>query len=128
MDLKEVFVRSCFLMLEFYEKYPFHYRLYLRINYEVDFPDFKKIRRYLNKYVSAVTHRFIEVGIKKGVLKKDIDADLALFMVNNMLFRLVEVFFIPGVDPVLNLENHSGGDRKVVLEKVYQLLIGGMGS
>lgn len=127
MDLKEIFNSACLQMIRFYEKLPKHYRLYLRINYEVDYPDFRTIRRYLSKHVTAVTHRFLEIGQAKGIIKKEIRSDLALFFINNMLFRLVEVFFIPGIDPSLNIGNVSV-ERDEILEEVYQMLIEGMGA
>lgn len=126
MDLKEIFISSCMQMIRFYERLPKHYRLYLRINYEVDFPDFKKIRRYLNRHVTAVTHKFVDIGRSRGVLKNELRSDLILFFINNMLFRLVEIFFIPGVDPTLTIGN-SPEDRIQILENVYRMLIFGMG-
>lgn len=126
MELKEIFISACFQMIRFYEKLPNHYRLYLRVNYEVDYPDWRTIRRYVNKYVTAVTTKFIEIGRKKSVIRSDIRTDLAQFFINNMLFRLVELFFIPGLNPSLNIGQDSES-RKNLLESVYEILLQGMG-
>lgn len=126
MDLKQIFISSSMQMIRFYEKLPKHYRLYLRINYEIDFPDLKKIRRYLNRHVTAVTQKFVQIGKMRGVLSRDLRSDLVMFLINSMLFRLVELFFIPGVDPVLNISSDPD-ERFTILENVYDILVNGMG-
>lgn len=127
MSLKDIFISSSMQMIRFYEKLPAHYRLYLRINYEIDFPDFKKIRRYLNRHVSAVTQKFVEIGRTRGLLNRKLRPDLVMFLINSMLFRLVELFFIPGVDPSLSITGEPG-ERIAILESVYNILLYGMGS
>ena len=103
MELKDIFISACSQMIRFYEKLPNHYRLYLRVNYEIDYPDWRTIRRYVNRHVTAVTTKFVEIGKKKSIIRDDVRSDLALFFINNMLFRLVELFFIPGLDSSLNV-------------------------
>jgi len=127
MDLKQIFISSSMQMIRFYEKLPKHYRLYLRINYEIDFPDLKKIRRYLNRHVTAVTQKFVQIGKMRGVLSRELRSDLVMFLINSMLFRLVELFFIPGVDPVLNISSDPD-ERFTILENVYDILVNGMGA
>lgn len=126
MSLKEIFIKSCFQLIEFYERYPFHYRLYLRINYEVDIPNYKEVRRYVARYVSAITHRFIDVGIKRDILREDLSSDLVLFLINNFLSRFVEICFIPGVDPNFSVNSISQEDRVNIIEDIYNFLIDGM--
>jgi len=127
MSLNEIFIVSCSQLIEFYEKYPYHYKLYLRTNYEIDAPNYKEIRRYLARYVSAITHQFIEVGKKRGVLRRDISSELALFFINNFLSRFVEICFIPGIEPTFNVGMTSGEKRIETLEEIYKFLIEGMG-
>ena len=127
MDLKDIFISSCLQMICFYEKLPKHYRLYLRINYEIDIPDFRKMRRYLNRHVSAVTQKFVEIGRERNLLNKKLRPDFVLFLINSLLFRLVELFFIPGVDASLPL-GEDLTDRIELLENVYDILINGMGN
>lgn len=127
MDLKDIFISSCLQMIRFYEKLPKHYRLYLRINYEIDIPDFRKMRRYLNRHVSAVTQKFVEIGRERNLLNKKLRPDFVLFLINSLLFRLVELFFIPGVDASLPL-GEDLTDRIELLENVYDILINGMGN
>lgn len=126
MSLRDIFISSCMQMIRFYERLPKHYRLYLRINYEVDFPDFKKIRRYLNRYVTAVTQKFVEIGKMRGNLSRGLRSDLVMFLINSMLFRLVELFFIPGVDPLLTVSDNPE-EREELLDSVYSILVNGMG-
>jgi TetR/AcrR family transcriptional regulator len=128
MTLKELFIKSCLQLIEFYEKFPFHYKLYLRTNYEVDAPNYKEIRRYLARYVSAITHQFIEAGKKRGVLRDNISSDLALFFINNFLSRFVEICFIPGIEPTYNVGKFSDQKRIETLEEIYKFLIEGMGN
>jgi TetR/AcrR family transcriptional regulator len=128
LSLKDLFIKSCLQLIEFYEKYPYHYKLYLRTNYEIDAPNYKEIRRYLARYVSAITHQFIEAGKKCGVLREDISSDLALFFINNFLSRFVEICFIPGVEPTYNVGTFSVEKRIETLEEMYKFLIEGMGN
>ena len=128
MSLKELFIKSCLQLMEFYEKYPYHYKLYLRTNYEVDAPNYKEIRRYLARYVSAITHQFIEAGKKRGVLRANISSDLALFFINNFLSRFVEICFIPGIEPTYNVGIFTDQKRLEILEEMYEFLIEGMGN
>jgi TetR/AcrR family transcriptional regulator len=127
MTLNEIFIKSCLQLIEFYEKYPFHYKLYLRTNYEIDAPNYKEIRRYLARYVSAITHQFIEVGKKRGVLRADVSSELALFFINNFLSRFVEICFIPGIEPTFHVEVSTEEKRKKTLQEIYKFLIEGMG-
>ncbi|OHD11115.1 MAG: hypothetical protein A2086_01870 [Spirochaetes bacterium GWD1_27_9] len=127
MDLKDIFIKSCLQLIDFYEKYPFHYRLYLRTNYEIDAPNYKEIRRYLVRYVSTITHRFIDVGKKRKVLRDDISKELALFLINSFLSRFVEICFIPGIEPTFNVGKFSAAERTKTLEEIYTFLIEGMG-
>ncbi|HOV14190.1 MAG TPA: TetR/AcrR family transcriptional regulator, partial [Spirochaetota bacterium] len=126
MTLKEIFIKSCFQLIEFYEKYPFHYRLYMRINYEVDMPNYKEVRRYIARYVTAVTHRFIDVGRKRGLLREDLSSELVLFFINNFLSRFVEICFVPGVKPMFNVSGFNTEDRVNILEEIFSFLMDGM--
>ncbi|HPO50357.1 MAG TPA: TetR/AcrR family transcriptional regulator [Spirochaetota bacterium] len=126
MELKEIFIESCFQFIEFYEKYPFHYKLYLRINYETDIPNYREVRRYVARYVTAITHKFIEVGKKRGLLRDEISSDLTLFFINNFLSRFVEICFIPGVEPTFNVSSFSRNERMDILEEIYGFLMNGM--
>ncbi len=129
MELKEIFISACQQMIRFYETLPKHYHLYLRVNYEVDYPEFKMLRRYLNRHVTAVTTAFLKIGKAKGVIDKNIRSDLALFFINTMLFRLVEIFFIPGLDPSLSFNKEPDANERIaILDDVYKMLINGMGS
>lgn len=127
MSLKEIFIESCMQLIEFYEKYPYHYKLYLRTNYEIDAPNYKEIRRYLARYVSAITHQFIEVGRKRGALRKDVSSELAHFFINNFLGRFVEICFIPGIEPTYNVGMSSTEKRNETLEEIFNFLMQGMG-
>jgi TetR/AcrR family transcriptional regulator len=118
LSLKEIFMKSCLQLIEFYEKYPFHYKLYLRTNYEIDAPNYREIRRYLVRYVSAITHQFIDVGKKRGVLRDDVSSELAHFFINNFLGRFVEICFIPGIEPTFNVGMSSAEKRKVKKIKI----------
>ena len=127
MSLKEIFVKSCVHLLKFYELYPYHYKLYLRINYEIDAPNYKELRRYLVKYVSAITHQFIEIGKNRLLLRDDINSDLAIFFINSFLNRFIEVCFVPGVEPIINY-NIISSHKMETIEEIYKLLIEGLGT
>ncbi|HOJ62937.1 MAG TPA: TetR/AcrR family transcriptional regulator [Spirochaetota bacterium] len=126
MSLKDIFINSCFHLLKFYEMYPYHYKLYLRINYEMDAPNYKELRRYLVKYVSAITHQFIELGKKRNLLRNDINSDLALFFINSVLNRFIEVCFEPGIEPVINY-NIVSKNKEEIIEEIYKFLLEGLG-
>ncbi len=126
LNLKEIFINSCLHLLEFYELYPYHYRLYLRINYEMDAPNYKELRRYLVKYVSEITHQFIEIGKERGILREDINSDLVIFLINSMLNRFIDVCFVPGVEPIINY-NEVLNNKEKVIEEIYNFLIQGLG-
>lgn len=126
MTLKEIFINSCFHLLEFYERYPYHYKLYLRINYEIDAPNYKELRRYLVKYISAITHQFIEIGKERKILREDINSDLVVFLINSMLNRFIEVCFIPGIEPIISYNDVLNNKEKFI-EEIYKFLIEGLG-
>jgi len=128
MDLRQLFITSCLQLIEFYDKYPYHYRLYLRIHYEIDSPNYKEIRRYLSRYISAIVNRFIDVGKSKNIIKNDIPSDLLLFFINNFLFRFVEVHFDPDIEPTLNDSYFSKGRVIEGLNMIYDLFMEGIKS
>jgi AcrR family transcriptional regulator len=128
MSLKDLFLQSSMQMFEFYQNYPDHYKLYLRVSYEADAPNYKEIRRYLARYLSAITHQFITIGKKRRVLREDFSSELALFFINNFLTRIVEISFMPGIEPNFKTDISTDEERVKTLEVIYQFIIHGMGS
>ena len=92
LSLQEIFSRSCRSLFEIYENYPYHYRLYQRINHEDDAPNYHEIRRYLARFVSQMTTRFISVGRKRDLIREDISPEMMRFIVENFLIRFIEEF------------------------------------
>jgi len=127
LSLKEIFMESCLQLIDIYENYPNHYKIYLRINYEIDAPNYIKLRRYLAKYVSIVTYQFIDIGKKRAMLKEDIPSGLLRFIINSFIGRFVEACFIPGYDPTLNFDTSSLSKKKEIINEIYKLLIEGIG-
>ncbi len=126
MDLNELFITSCLQLVEFYDRYPYHYRLYLRIHYEIDSPNYKEIRRYLSRYISAVTNRFIDEGKKRDIIRSDIPSDLLLFFINNFLLRFIEIHYDPDIEPTLNGSYFSKDKLIDGLNMVYNLFMEGI--
>lgn len=128
MSLKDIFIQSSMQLFEFYQKYPDHYKLYLRVSYEADAPNYKEIRRYLARYVSAITHQFINIGKKRRALREDFSSELALFFINNFLTRIVEISFMPGTEPNFKVDISTREEKIRTLEEIYQFIIHGMGA
>lgn len=127
MDLKIFFIVSCLQLIEVYKKYPYHYKLYIRIHYDIDSPNYKETRRYLNRYISAITIKLIELGKSRKIIRENIPSDFILFFMNNFLFRFVEVRFDPDIEPTLDVSYFS--EEKLIdsLNMVYNLFIEGIG-
>ena len=128
LSLQEIFSRSCRSLFEIYENYPYHYRLYQRINHEDDAPNYQEIRRYLARFVSQVTTRFISVGKRRKLIREDIPPEMMKFIVENFLIRFIEEFS-ENVTPDTDGPQHSEeflAHRGELIEQVFTILTEGI--
>lgn len=97
--------KSLLAGVEFIDKHPALYRVYLRILFERDSPLradlLQTIRLFSHEYLTAL----LEEGQKRGEVRKELDPKAAVFVVDAILDRFLQVYALPHLDPDLNLQN-----------------------
>lgn len=128
VSFKEIFVKSCKQLFEIYENYPYHYKLYQRINNEDDIPNYQEIRRYLARYVSRMVNRLIAVGKRRKLIRCDLSQEMIKFIVQNFLIRFIEVYSRKNGMEINSIEQTQAflAKRNKLIDEVYSILTEGI--
>ncbi|MFH1147041.1 MAG: TetR/AcrR family transcriptional regulator [Pseudomonadota bacterium] len=109
---------------EFIDKHPALYRVYLRILFERDSPLredlLQTIRLFSHEYLAAL----LEEGQNRGEVRKELDPKMAVFVVDAILDRFLQVYALPHLDPDLNLQNPLDIETKI--DRIVDLLREGL--
>ncbi len=105
--------KSLMVGVEFINRYPALYRIYLRILFERDVPLredlLQKIRLFSREYLLSL----FEEGQKRGDIRKDLDPILAVFILDAVLDRFLQVYALPHLDPGLKSDETEGIKEKI---------------
>jgi AcrR family transcriptional regulator len=105
--------KSLMAGVEFIDKHPALYRVYLRILFERDSPlreDFlQTIRLFSREYILSL----LEEGQARGEVRKDLDPVLAVFILDAVLDKFLQNYALPYLDPALELNEKRGLEEKI---------------
>ncbi|MDI6790706.1 MAG: TetR/AcrR family transcriptional regulator [Thermodesulfobacteriota bacterium] len=105
--------KSLMAGVEFIDKHPALYRVYLRILFERDSPlreDFlQTIRLFSREYILSL----LEEGQARGEVRKDLDPVLAVFILDAVLDKFLQNYALPYLDPALELNEKKGLEEKI---------------
>ncbi len=113
---EDFFVRtkkSLMAGVEFIDKHPSLYRIYLRILFERDSP----LREDLLQTIRLFSHEYLlsllEEGQRRGDIKADLDPALSVFVLDAVLDRFLQVYALPHLDPSLDLRTTEGMEERI---------------
>lgn len=105
--------KSLMAGVEFIDKHPALYRVYLRILFERDSPlreDFlQTIRLFSREFILSL----LEEGQARGEVRKDMDPVLAVFILDAVLDKFLQNYALPYLDPALELNEKKGLEEKI---------------
>lgn len=105
--------KSLIAGVEFIDKHPALYRIYLRILFERDAPLredlLQKIRLFSREYLLSL----LEEGQARGEVRKDLDPALAVFILDAVLDRFLQIYAWPGSDPAMGLNKTKNMEVKI---------------
>lgn len=114
--------------VEFIEKYPQLARIYFHIIYTGDAPYKTRILQELHVESLEFIATFIEDGIKRGELRRDINVRIASFMLESLMDRFLQAHYLPFLDPDLRLIERNRDESKLWIDEITKLYKIGMGN
>lgn len=105
--------KSLMAGVEFIEKHPSLYRIYLRILFEHDSPLRQDLLQTIRVFSREFLLSLLEEGQNRGEVRKDIDPNIAVFILDAVLDRFLQVYALPQLDSDFNLGHRDKAEEKV---------------
>lgn len=118
--------KSLLAGVEFIDKHPALYRIYLRILFERDSPLREDLLQAIRLFSREYLLSLLEEGQERGEIRKDIDPTLAIFILDAALDRFLQIYALPHLDPALDLKKKEGIEEKI--DGIVTLLRRGLAS
>ncbi len=96
--------------IEFIKKHPFIYHIYLKILFEEKVPGRERFIQAVRFYSREYLFPLLEEAQKKGEIKEDIDLEMAAFMLDAMMDRLLQAYVLPYLD---SIGIHQADEKKL---------------
>ncbi len=95
--------RSLLSAVDFIERHPLIYRIYLKMMFEREVPFrqelLKKIRLFSSEYLTSL----LLEGREKGEIREDVDLKAIAFFIDAVMDRFLQAYAVPYLDSGLNL-------------------------
>ncbi len=112
--------------IDFIDRHPEYFQLYLRVLFELDVPRREelvaKVRLFSGEYFGPIC----EQAQKGGQIRKDIQPQMVIFILDAMMDRFLQAYAEPYLDGGLGLSVKSGRELADAVDSVMQVLQDGL--
>jgi AcrR family transcriptional regulator len=114
--------RSLLAGVDFIERHPFIYRGYLKMMFEREAPFRQELLQRIRLFSSEYLTSLLVEGREKGEIRKDVDLETMVFLLDAVMDRFLQAYATPYLDSGLHL--HQA--RRSELERRIDLLVEAM--
>lgn len=119
--------RSLLAGVNFIEDHPFIYKGYLKMMFEREIPFreelLQKIRLFSSEYLTSL----LKEGRERGEVRKDIDLETMVFLLDAVMDRFLQAHVVPYLDPGLHLHQARRSEVERRIEALVKVIKEGIG-
>lgn len=127
-DFFERIRRSILAGIQFIQRHPRVYRIYLKMIFQEDFPLRAEFLQQVHLFSGEYLRPLVEAGIARGELRADLNVEMSVFFLDALMDRFLQAYCVSFLDAGAGLYQADEGqiDRRV--DELIRLLRNGMGS
>jgi TetR/AcrR family transcriptional regulator len=126
-DFFERIRRSILAGIQFIQRHPRVYRIYLKMIFQEDFPLRAEFLQQVHLFSGEYLRPLVEAGIARGELRADLDIEMSVFFLDALMDRFLQAYCVSFLDAGAGLyqADESQIDKRV--DEFIRLLRNGMG-
>ncbi len=128
IDFFERIRRSLIAGIQFIDRHPRIYRIYLKMVFQEDFPLRAEFLQQVHLFSAEYLKPLVESGVSRGDLRLDLDVDAAVFFLDALMDRFLQAYCVSFLDAGSGLYQAQAGELNQRVEEFVQLIKRGMGS
>jgi len=128
---EEFFVRlekSLLTGMDFIQRHPRVYGLYLKIMYDQQVPRRPELLRAVRRFAAEYLGSLVRQGLARGELRADLSQESAIFLLDALLDRFLQAVALPSFDVTLGLDRAGPEERRARVGELVNLLKAGLGA
>jgi AcrR family transcriptional regulator len=128
---EDFFVRlekSLLAGMNFIQRHPRVYGLYLKIMYDQQVPRRPELLQAVRRFAAEYLGSLVRQGLARGELRADLSQESAIFVLDALLDRFLQAVALPSFDVTLGLDQAGPEERRARVEELVNLLKAGLGA
>ena len=128
---EDFFVRlekSLLAGMDFIQRHPRMYGLYLKILYDQQVPRRPELLRAVRRFAAEYLGSLVRQGQARGELRADLPQESAIFVLDALLDRFLQAVALPSFDVTLGLDQADHEERRARARELVDLLKAGLGA
>lgn len=119
--------RSLIAGVDFIERHPFIYRGYLKMMFEREAPFRQELLQRIRLFSSEYLTSLLVEGKEKGEIRKDVNLETMVFLLDAVMDRFLQAYAIPYLDSGLNLNQMKRPEIEGHVDEIVELIRKGIG-
>ena len=112
--------------IQFIQKHPKIYRIYLKMIFQEDFPLRTEFLQQVHLFSGDYLRPQVEKGIADGDLRHDLDVSMTVFFLDALMDRFLQAYCVSFLDAGAGIYNAPQGEIEQSLDAFIELLRKGM--
>ncbi|MEJ2070018.1 MAG: TetR/AcrR family transcriptional regulator [Syntrophobacterales bacterium] len=128
---EDFFVRlekSLLAGMDFIQRHPRVYGLYLKILYDQQVPRRPELLRAVRRFAAEYLGSLVRQGQARGELRADLSQESAIFVLDALLDRFLQALALSSFDVTLGLDQAGPEERRARVGELVNLLKAGLGT
>jgi len=128
---EDFFVRlekSLLAGMDFIERHPRVYGIYLKILYDQQVPRRPELLRAVRRFAAEYLGSLVRQGLVQGELRADLSQESAIFVLDALLDRFLQAVALPAFDVTLGLDQAGPEERRARVKELVNVLKAGLGA
>jgi AcrR family transcriptional regulator len=126
-DFFERIRRSLNAGVDFIDRHPAFYKIYLKMIFQEDFPLRAEFLQQVHLFSAEYLRPVVEAGVARGDLRSDLDVDAAVFFLDALMDRFLQAYCVSFLDAGSGLYQAPQDVMEKRVEEFIQLLRRGLG-
>ena len=127
-DFFERIRQSLVAGVQFIDRHPRIYRIYLKMVFQEDFPLRAEFLQQVHLFSAEYLRPLVESGIAGGELRSDLNIDAAVFFLDALLDRFLQAYCVSFLDAGSGLYQAPKHEMERRVDEFVQLIKNGMGT
>jgi|UniRef100_A0A7C5ET13 AcrR family transcriptional regulator len=120
--------KSLLAGVDFVERHPRIYGLYLKILFDEHVPRRGELLRSVRQYAAEYLGSLVRQGQARGELRPDLPREAIVFALDALLDRFLQALAVPALDVTLRLDRAGPEEVRNRVKELVQLLKSGLGT